>query len=345
MIPFTMNVPKISIVVPSFNQGRYLEETLTSILGQNYPDLELFVVDGGSTDNSVDIIKKYESRIDWWVSEKDKGQSEAINKGFRRATGEIITWINSDDLLTDGALEKVAHYFQTLPADTGLIHGGATLFRGDKVLRTDWGYHDPSLERNLAGMAFSQPSAFFLKKFLDKVGGSVREDLHYGMDYDLYCRLSCVCRFVPVKDIFSKYRLHDSSKTVKESDKFITDWNCVFVNLCKNNNWIGLLEEFQSLEQLDKKTIEYFYQFTFIPDQGIMNNVDKKKLLFYHLNYILKSLYGVDRRADARKLLKKIKASFPSEWIKNENNSKPVIMRLSLPDFVLTTFKKIKRML
>src|SRR5687767_12795196 len=98
--------PKISIVTPSYNQGIFLEETLRSILLQNYPNLELIVIDGGSNDNSVEIIKKYEPWITYWITEKDRGQSDAINKGIRRTTGEILTWINSDDLLTPGSLKK-----------------------------------------------------------------------------------------------------------------------------------------------------------------------------------------------------------------------------------------------
>ena len=106
-----MNFPKISIVIPSYNQGQFLEETILSIINQQYPNLELFVVDGGSNDNSVDIIKKYKSHISWWVSEKDKGQSEAINKGFARASGEIISWLCSDDLLTQDSLKVVSTHF------------------------------------------------------------------------------------------------------------------------------------------------------------------------------------------------------------------------------------------
>src|SRR6188768_1820331 len=98
---------KISVVIPSFNQGKFLEETIISILDQNYPAVEIFIIDGGSTDETVSIIKKYESRINGWVSEKDNGQSHAINKGFRKCTGDIITWLCSDDLYMPGTFAKV----------------------------------------------------------------------------------------------------------------------------------------------------------------------------------------------------------------------------------------------
>ena len=123
-----MDYPKITIIVPSFNQGQYIGETLSSIINQDYPNLELFVVDGGSTDNSVEVIKKYEQHLTWWVSEKDKGQSDAINKGLSKATGEIINWICSDDLLTEGSLKNVATYFLNISDDIGLIHGGTIIF-------------------------------------------------------------------------------------------------------------------------------------------------------------------------------------------------------------------------
>ncbi|TAL43218.1 MAG: glycosyltransferase, partial [Chitinophagaceae bacterium] len=306
-----MNFPKISIVVPSYNQGQYLQETLDSIINQQYPGLELFVADGGSTDDSIDIIRKYENHINWWVSEKDRGQSDAINKGLRKVTGDIVTWINSDDMLTPGSLKKVADYFSKQPADVGLIHGGTTLFKSGKEILNDWGYKNPSLERNLAGMAFSQPSAFFLKKYLDKVGGQVNEQLHYGMDYDLFSRLTCVCRFISVKDIFSKYRLHDNSKSVTEQHRFIDDWNKTFVNLCRNLGWTEVVEEMKSTGAVEEGVFNYQYSFNFLPDKNIINAADRTKILFYHFCYILKALYWNDQMDKARTLLKYLRVHYP----------------------------------
>src|SRR5688500_13464995 len=131
-----MRLPKISVITSSYNQGKFIEETILSVIGQGYENLEYLVIDGGSTDESVDIIRKYEKQIHYWVSEKDRGQSEAINKGITRSTGEIFTWINSDDLLLPGALHKAAEQFAKVPGQTGVIYGGTVLFENGKDIKT-----------------------------------------------------------------------------------------------------------------------------------------------------------------------------------------------------------------
>jgi glycosyltransferase involved in cell wall biosynthesis len=339
-----MIFPKISIVVPSYNQGQYLEEALLSIIQQQYPRLELLVADGGSTDNSVDIIKKYEGHITWWVSEKDKGQSDAINKGLQRVTGEIVNWLCSDDLYTEKSLFSVVEHFSRQPAEVGLIHGKSTLFRGKKILQHNGGYKNPSTERNFAGMAFPQPSAFFLRKYLDIIGRHVNEELHYGMDYDLYSRLACVCRFVPVNDVLSLYRLHDNSKSVKEQHKFMADWSRVFSNLCRNLQWNEVLAAIKSSGFFDDKIFDYRSVFTFKADQRILNDVDKKRMLFYHYCYLTKALYWNGELDKAAKLLKFLKQSYPAGWLKDEKDIPGIMRKLSLPGFVLKTLKKVKRL-
>lgn len=271
-----MNLPRITVVIPSFNQGSYLEETLLSVINQSYPNLELFVADGGSTDNTVSIIRKYEQFIQWWVSEKDKGQSDALNKGFKRATGDIINWLGSDDLFLPGALHQVAEIFSSQPGDVGLIHGGTTLFTNNKTIRNEWGSSDHSTERYFSGIAFSQPSAFFCRKYFDIVGSQLNESLHYGMDYDLYARLACICRFVPVKNIFSKYRLHESSKSVVEEYKFSDDWSRTFINLCKNLQWSDMLSELRAPGVVNEDCFSFYYPFCFQPNPEIINNLQKR---------------------------------------------------------------------
>lgn len=335
--------PKISIIVPSFNQGQYLEETLISIFDQEYPNLELFVVDGGSTDNSIEIIKKHEKWITWWVSEKDQGQSDAINKGFRNATGAIISWVNSDDLLIPGSLDQVSDYLVELPAEVGLIHGAVVVFDGKKELETRATYITPSVEGYLSGMVFSQASAFFKKKYLDQVG-YLNSDFHYGMDYDLFMRLALVCDFHPVQDVFAKYRLHKQSKSVADNNKFIVDWKKSFVNLCKNLGWD---EELLILKNtgLFEKEIEYYHEFAFTPVERINSGINRKKATCFHLGHVLKDLYWNDRREEGRILLRLMEKEFRSEWLNEDQRLVGVIAKLKLPEFAIRSLKAIKRML
>lgn len=114
--------PKVSIVIPSYNQGKYLEDTILSVINQTYKNIEIIIIDGGSTDNSVDIIKKYKDKIHFWVSEKDKGQANAINKGFKKASGEIFAWLNSDDLYTENAVEQIVNEFNKDPS-VSIVYG------------------------------------------------------------------------------------------------------------------------------------------------------------------------------------------------------------------------------
>ena len=338
-----MNFPKISIVVPSFNQGQYIEETLLSIINQQYPDLELFVVDGDSTDNSVEIIKKYKQHITWWVSEKDNGQSSAINKGFSKATGDIVTWLCSDDLCTPGTFHKVADYFSKQGDNVGLIYGGITTFKDGVDQQSNWGYKDLSTERYLAGMAFSQPAAFYRKKYLDKIGGRVNEELHYGMDFDLFCRLALVCDFVAVPDIFAKYRLHYKSKSVSQANLFMADWNKTFVNLCNNMGWDSLNNRLRSTGVVDESVFNWHYKFSFTPEKKIVEKVDTDKLLFYHLCYLLKDLYWNAHRPEARHLLAWLKRHYSVTLLKNEDKIPPIMKKLAMPDPLLLLLKKLNR--
>jgi len=334
-----MNFPKISVVIPSYNQGQYLEETILSIINQQYPNLEVLVVDGGSKDNSVEIIKKYEQLFTWWVSEKDKGQSDAINKGFAKVTGDIVTWLCSDDLFTDDALIKVANIFSGLSDDIGLVYGGARLFGEKMKPKETWGYEDAGVERYIAGQAFPQPSAFFKRKYLLEAGNWVREDLHLGMDFDLFARLGCVCKFHSVNEIFSLYRLHDASKTVSQHSRLIEDWTRSFGNLCRNFGWNDIIEKIQSIPQLSG-FLDYTYPFK--ANQQIISSVDKKLVLFYHLCYWLKSCYHYNRREDARKILAILKKDFPEKWIKKEKHIPQIIKRLKFPDPVLDALLSLK---
>ena len=203
---------KISVVTPSFNQGGYLEATLRSLLSQNYRDLELIVIDGGSTDQSVAIIRRYAPFLSHWESEKDRGQSHALNKGFAHVHGEIWTWLNSDDLLEPGVLRRVADVFAEDP-EAGVVYGDCVYVGQDGETVMEKFPGEPySRLRHLAHRFIAQPSCFFRTSM---VPPAVREDLHYCMDYDLWLKLADRgVKFHYVPEVFSRYRMHDASKSV-----------------------------------------------------------------------------------------------------------------------------------
>jgi glycosyltransferase involved in cell wall biosynthesis len=213
--------PKFSIVTPSYNQGKYLEKTIRSVLMQGYPNLEYFVIDGGSRDDSVAIIKKYEQWIDFWISEPDRGQSHAINKGFEHATGDIFAWLNSDDYYMPGALDLVAREFKKRSEDVGALVG-----IGQKVNDKFEVVYTPQVQE-LSRKAFlnwleegnfMQPSCFFRKAAWKKCG-PLREDLTYPMDVDLWLKMVNEFKFEKLNQVLSQALIHDNSKSISDKSR------------------------------------------------------------------------------------------------------------------------------
>jgi glycosyltransferase involved in cell wall biosynthesis len=209
--------PRISIVTPSFNQGEFLEETIRSVLLQGYPNLEYIIIDGGSTDNSVDIIRKYEPWLTYWVSEPDHGQAHAINKGLALATGEIFNWLNSDDLLMPNALAKIAG---TINQDDALA-GGVINFTEEKEILYQLASLTPfGLINWLPEVIFVQPGLWLRREHLEQCGG-IDQDFHYAFDWDMvirYLSLYPNVRYIP--DPLVRFRLHAASKTVSSQERF-----------------------------------------------------------------------------------------------------------------------------
>jgi len=208
-----MQYPRITIVTPSYNQGQFLEETILSVIGQQYPNLEYIVMDGGSTDNSVEIIKKYERHLAYWVSERDEGQSAAINKGFGMATGDILAWLNSDDWYLPGALYAAATQFRQNEFD--FLHGGCLLRFEDRPehywVRMPQMLHQVSTDIRIFDF-IDQPSSFWSRRAW-KAAGPLDESLKYVFDWDYFIRVSRSFTLHCSEGIFSAYRHHAAHKT------------------------------------------------------------------------------------------------------------------------------------
>lgn len=218
------NLPKISIVTPSYNQGKFLRETIESVLNQDYPNLEYFIVDGGSTDNSVEIIKKYEDKIDWWVSEKDAGQSDALCKGFSRATGDLLGWLNSDDVYFPGALLKIATAYKQYPGASIYAGGIAIGEKGDRGIKK---CSIPTLPHRMVlryGMiGFGQQSSFFSARDYRAVGG-LNRNLYMRMDGDIIYRLMNYNHVaVVIDDMVGFFRWHEATKSTRFEERYYAE--------------------------------------------------------------------------------------------------------------------------
>ncbi|MBN1536755.1 MAG: glycosyltransferase [Anaerolineales bacterium] len=207
------NYPKISVITPSYNQGEFIEATIQSVLDQKYPNLEYIIMDGGSTDESVKIIKKYEKYFAYWVSEKDKGQTNAINKGFQRATGDILAWLNSDDFYYPNSFDYIVQAYHQYP-DAGLYIGNGNITdRNGKVIRRYSNYVGFDVDTLINGQSYIlQPSVFINRIAFDKVG-LLNETLHFEMDIDYWIRIGKEFDVVVMDEILSAYRWYEDIKT------------------------------------------------------------------------------------------------------------------------------------
>ncbi len=220
--------PKISVITPSYNQGEFIEETILSVIHQNYPNVEHILMDGGSTDETMTVVNRYQKYFSYVVSEPDKGQSNALNKGFQRATGEIVTWLNSDDRFAPGALYAAALAFYTSGAD--IVAGICQVFQGQQEAL----HHVTSAKPGalsladildvehcwLSGKFFHQPEVLFTREIWQKTGGAVDEDLYYSMDYEMWARFAAAgAKICPITHPIAQFRMHEAQKT-SATDKY-----------------------------------------------------------------------------------------------------------------------------
>jgi len=259
-------LPKISIVTPSYNQGRYLEETILSIIHQDYPNVEHIIIDGGSTDETKEVIEKYRSHLAYVVSEPDKGQSDALNKGFAKATGDIVNWLNSDDYYAPNALHTVAKAFAN--NDTHVAAGHTILFEegGKQYNASPTLNKNQGLEYHLRFPNINQPSTFFRRKIMKELL-PLNINLHYLMDREIwlkYLLLYGINNVVTCDETLVYFRLHKDSKSVSQEEKFDKEYATILCHLAKHAKLSEIAELLTWRYGLVK---EYVPSFSTYPDK------------------------------------------------------------------------------
>lgn len=314
-------LPRISIITPSFNQGQYLEQTILSVLEQDYPDLELIIIDGGSTDNSVDIIRKYENRLAYWVSEKDNGQAHAINKGLEKATGTIFNWINSDDYLELGALTAIGQAFAQNP-NTKVVCGYTYCFY-ENTKKESHTYRmglKKSVAETILHVEMNQPGSFYKTEIVKEFGG-VNESLRYVFDDELWFRFLMKYGMEDVQMIdnqIAHFRLHEGSKSLGEGfDGFQDEVQNIYYDVavaCHAPEW--LLQKMQE----NKKTIPVIkFQKWNIPF------LEKEKFTAAIAARYINSLYLSGQKNHAKEAMKMVVKNGHFKW-----NRMMVSLRLKL---------------
>ena len=253
--------PKISIVTPSYNQVEFLEKTILSVLNQNYPNLEYIIIDGGSTDGSLEIIKKYEKYLTYWVSEKDNGQADAINKGFQKSSGEILAWLNSDDLYLPNTLLKIKNVFTKYKEITFLYGHSLLINSKDNITRSlytvpqtynSYIYNEGNI---FQGTVFWRRNIFYKYRMLDK-------KLEFAMEYKLFDKFFKNEKGYFVNDILAAYRLHKKAKSYQISNE-IKSVELNNIRKIKSNIILKIYYRFRRI----------FYYFVF---DNLLNSINEK---------------------------------------------------------------------
>lgn len=325
--------PKISVVTPSYNQGQFIEETIRSVLLQNYPNLEFIVIDGGSSDQTIEIIKKYEPYLTYWVSEPDRGQSHAINKGLEKCTGQIFNWLNSDDFLEPGALHKIGSTLLSNKYD--VITGGRNFINQSyHFLSSSNQTLQNTLELTIGQFQFGQPSTYF-KMSVVKEMGLLDERLHYMMDVEWWIRYLLLYGQNKVKRISENlvnFRIHEMSKTVSQESGFLKDRFAIMGSLLKHLN-------------IDKEVIKSIEGY--IPHNPPFNKswlvkteVNVQCLAFMFLQVAAHKYYLENRYDEARQSIKVSQNKFPLYTI-HDPEFIDLKRKLIFPNFVIRYFRKV----
>lgn len=210
--------PLVSIVTPSYNQGKYLERTILSVLTQDYPNIEYIVMDGGSNDNSLEIIRKYAERISHWKSEKDLGQTDAINQGFAKATGQIFAWINSDDTYEPNAISEAVEYMTTHP-EIGMVYGDCNFIDANDRIIGKFNAKQTDYDKLRTGYVHIPQQASFWRADLWQEVEPLDTSIYFAMDYDLWLRLARISKICYYPKLWANFRLHGDAKSISEDDR------------------------------------------------------------------------------------------------------------------------------
>jgi glycosyltransferase involved in cell wall biosynthesis len=308
-------VLKFSIITPTFNQAQYIEQTILSVINQDYYNIELIIIDGGSTDGTIDIIKRYEDRLAYWVSEKDKGQSHAINKGLQYVTGDVMNWLNSDDWLEAGAVSKIIQYFQNYP-EIDVVFGNCNIVY-------------PEIETKIYNaVAFNpidfasrisvhQPSTFWRTSLMRNIG-KVDESLNYCMDYDLWAKMLFTHKSGLLNETLANFRRYPESKSsnFEDQSKVFYDYRKVISRL------IFSLDKnlYHQLEKLDlgynDEKIDYKFS------EQVINQLPVQDMYFRYILTCAEQEYILNHKKSANKFFKacfhsKFKTLAFREFIKN----------------------------
>jgi glycosyltransferase involved in cell wall biosynthesis len=240
------DTPLVTIITPSYNQARFLEQTMRSVLEQDYPNIEYMVADGGSTDGSVDLIQKYSNRLKWWVSEKDSGQADAINKGFTRASGEIIAWINSDDYYMPGAIAGAVKALADHP-EVGMVFGNVRVVDETEKVLNQLSYGDWGLADLMSFHIIGQPAVFMRREVLEKVG-HLDQSFHLLLDHQLWIRLALEAGMQYIPELWASAHYHEDCKNLAMAASFGREATRIV-------QWMESSEHYRSLFQQNRKKI------------------------------------------------------------------------------------------
>lgn len=233
--------PRVSIITPSYNQAEFLEETILSVLSQDYPEIEYWVMDGGSADGSVEIIKKYQDRLAGWVSEPDKGQADAINKGFSRATGEIIAWLNSDDVYRPDAINNAVQILIQSP-EVGLVYSDVDSIDAGGEVFNRMTYDQWQLQDLMMFKILGQAGVFFRRSVLE-TAGYLDLNFHYMLDHHLWLRMAAITKLrYAGGQVWAAARMHSGAKNIAQAEGFGRE-------ALKLANWMAKDDRFSSFYQ------------------------------------------------------------------------------------------------